>query len=340
MKQDDKASVIKDDRDKSISLAAKGNFKNYYAIRRDVRQAERQKGGNIGVSDKRVEAITKWINGHRMVEGITCRRIERYLDIGCNTGQCTFELAQYLKDQPKHIIAVDIDEELVTQATLNSESYGYQQNLQNSSSRLLGSGRVGYSIDQPRKRLRLEEPAEAYVATILACDWTYMTGSNEVMTKLSTQNNQGYDLITALSITKWIHLAHADAGIRAFFARICHSLKPGGLFILEPQPFKSYKGLHKITKPDSKERQNIAQMKIFPDDFPWILTVEFGLIGPFFIRSRGQEGFIRDIQAYLQPERVDPTSLLHRDEFLQLRKDDIPSLDNAPWVQRDRQQCV
>ncbi|PWN33981.1 uncharacterized protein FA14DRAFT_156657 [Meira miltonrushii] len=288
--QSGKGSAIKDETEKSTAQAANGNFKNYYAIRRDVQQTDRHKGDGVGASDKRVEAITQWINGHRMLEGITCRHIERYLDIGCNTGQCTFGLAQYLKDQPKQIIAVDIDEELVKQATINAESYGYQQNLQSSARRILGSGRVGYSTDQPRKRLRLEEPAEVYISTILACDWTYMTGTDEVKTNLDKQNYQGYDLITALSVTKWVQLAHADAGIRVFLARICSSLKPGGLFILEPQPFKSYKGLHKITKPESRERQNIAQMKIFPVDFQWILTVEFGLIGPFFIRSRARNG--------------------------------------------------
>lgn len=325
-------SALADKKDHPIVQATNGNFKNYYAIRRDVLQNTSQKGTGIGISDRRVQAITTWINAHKMVGGTTCRKIERYLDIGCNTGQCTFELAQHLKEQPKHIIAVDLDEDLVRRADVIAESYGYQQSHNVSAGRLLGSGRVGYSKWQPRKRLRLEEPAEACVATIFACDWTYMTCiEEEVQSKLQVQNHQGYDLITALSITKWVQLAHADAGIRAFFARICNSLKPGGLFILEPQPFKSYKGLHKITKPESKERQNIAQMKVYPDDFPCLLTVELGLIGPFFIRHRGQDGFMRDIQAYLQPETADSACLLYRDNILKKGGEEIP------WVQRDRQ---
>jgi 7SK snRNA methylphosphate capping enzyme len=332
--------IGKKNKDRPTPLASNGNFKNYYAIRRDVRQEDRQKNDDKRASDKRVEAITTWINSHKMVEGVPFRRIETYLDIGCNTGQCTFELAQYLNDQPKHVIGIDIDEDLVRQARITAKSYGYRNNLQSSANQILGSGRVGYSIDQPRKRLRLEESAEAYVSTILTCDWTYNNGLEEDREKLIKHNSEGYDLITALSVTKWIQLEHADAGIRVFFARICNSLKSGGLFILEPQPFKSYKGLHKITKPSSRERQNIAQMKIFPDDFPWILTIEFGLIGPFFIRCRGQNGFIRDIQAYLQPAKIDSKILLHRKEILRSTKEECYSFDTVPWVQRDRQQCV
>ena len=42
-------------------------------------------------------------------------------------------------------------------------------------------------------------------------------------------------------MTKWIHLNHGDAGLLSFFRKVLASLEPGGLFVLEPQPWESYK---------------------------------------------------------------------------------------------------
>ena len=49
-----------------------------------------------------------------------------------------------------------------------------------------------------------------------------------------------YDVILALSLSKWIHLNWGDEGIQRFFKKVYHHLRPGGRFILEPQPFSSY----------------------------------------------------------------------------------------------------
>ena len=56
-----------------------------------------------------------------------------------------------------------------------------------------------------------------------------------------------FDVILALSLTKWIHLNWGDAGIKRFFKKIFHHLRPGGKFILEPQPFSSYSKKKKLT---------------------------------------------------------------------------------------------
>lgn len=56
-----------------------------------------------------------------------------------------------------------------------------------------------------------------------------------------------YDVILALSLSKWIHLNWGDDGIKRFFKKVYHHLRPGGKFILEPQPFKCYSKKKKIT---------------------------------------------------------------------------------------------
>ena len=56
-----------------------------------------------------------------------------------------------------------------------------------------------------------------------------------------------YDVILGLSLTKWIHLNWGDEGIKRFFRKVYLHLRPGGKFIVEPQPFASYTKKKKVT---------------------------------------------------------------------------------------------
>ena len=50
-----------------------------------------------------------------------------------------------------------------------------------------------------------------------------------------------FDVVTCLSTSKWVHLNFGDSGLKRLFARAHACLRPGGRFILEPQPWTSYR---------------------------------------------------------------------------------------------------
>ncbi|KAM9728509.1 7SK snRNA methylphosphate capping enzyme isoform 1-T2 [Menidia menidia] len=84
---------------------------------------------------------------------------------------------------------------------------------------------------------------------------------------------QEYDVILCLSVTKWVHLNWGDSGLKRLFKRVYRHLRPGGMFILEPQPWESYVRRKKLT--DNIYR-NYHSIRLKPDQFSSYLTSELG----------------------------------------------------------------
>ena len=59
--------------------------------------------------------------------------------------------------------------------------------------------------------------------------------------ELSHHLHGGCDVLTCLSVSKWIHFHHGDEGMRHLFHQFWKVLRETGLLIFEPQPIRSYR---------------------------------------------------------------------------------------------------
>jgi len=73
-----------------------------------------------------------------------------------------------------------------------------------------------------------------------------------------------YDTILCLSTSKWIHLNYGDVGIKLLFHNVYKQLKTGGMFIFEPQGWKSYKKRKNLT---DTIRKNFSEINLKPEHF-------------------------------------------------------------------------
>ncbi|XP_052316673.1 7SK snRNA methylphosphate capping enzyme-like [Oncorhynchus keta] len=83
----------------------------------------------------------------------------------------------------------------------------------------------------------------------------------------------GYDVILCLGVTKWVQLHGGDGGVVRMFRQIYTHLRPGGILLLEPQPWSSYCRSKNITETTYR---NYCDIRLRPDNFCCYLTSTVG----------------------------------------------------------------
>ena len=188
------------------------------------------------------------------IEKISFRAFVKHskiLDIGCNTGQVTATLAS-LSD--RRVIGVDIDEELILAAYAN---HGCKHpNVYFDCANFLS---VGLDVNGKIAEIGAQGSALSRGSNIPFCNYEWRADS--------------FDMIVAFSVTKWIHFQYGDIGIKRFFANIMLKLRPGGIFVLEAQPWKSYKKKKDLT---TDIAQTVANIKLHPGKFKEYCVGELG----------------------------------------------------------------
>lgn len=82
-----------------------------------------------------------------------------------------------------------------------------------------------------------------------------------------------YDVILCLGVAKWVQLQRGDEGVARLFRRAYQSLSPGGLFLLETQPWTSY--CHSKRSSETTFR-NFKALRLRPEKFTSFLTETIG----------------------------------------------------------------
>ncbi|KAI0368060.1 Bin3-domain-containing protein [Pilatotrama ljubarskyi] len=277
---------------KTVGVPVHGNYHGYYNKRPSVR-------------DPRLALLPSSLFDGR-----------RVLDVGCNEGWVTCEIAQRLGAQK--VVGVDIDDTLVRAAWKHRRSIWSQQSPPD-----MRPVQDNDPLKGSRKRRRVSPPPEEHaegqgVPDYFPASCEHMFGPlpipaassqagaldafphNVVFRTADWVNNEipedteGYHIILAFSVSKWIHLNGGDEGLVKFFRRVHRVLKPGGTFVLEPQEWETYA---KAKRMDPKLKEHANNLKLRPDDFERVLQ-DIGFGPAKHLGSAGEGGFRRPVDLY------------------------------------------
>uniref|UniRef100_A0A672KS29 RNA methyltransferase n=1 Tax=Sinocyclocheilus grahami TaxID=75366 RepID=A0A672KS29_SINGR len=237
-------------------------------------------------------------------------RGKKVLDVGCNTGHVTLAIARHWG--PERVLGVDIDGALVHVARQNlryflSELHGLDESGRmwaGEGSEVKAGGQMGlaplmglqlglcgqalhrFPVSFTRCRGPIATvPIMPHVPGLFPCNVYFLKGdyvpdSDEAVMSQSAE----YDVILCLSLTKWVHLNYGDAGIQRLFHRIYRHLLPGGVLILEPQPWSCYSRRKRLTEVTYR---NYRSIRLKPDQFSSFLTAEVGFSSYELIGTKG-----------------------------------------------------
>ena len=219
-----------------------GNYDRYYGYRANGVE------GSEESADPRLKMFSnEWF------EGKCC------LDVGCNVGSLTMSIARLFS--PKLILGVDIDHGLIKRAQ-----------------RSLRKSRSSEEIKSPKENKTTSTAHEKEKKQKENCSVfphnTQFRCANFVAADDCDDRNKGtYDTVLCLSVSKWIHLNWGDEGIRRLFRKIYDLLAPGGIFLFEPQPWKSYRKKYNLTE---RTKANFRSIALRPSSFDEFLTKNIG----------------------------------------------------------------
>ncbi|XKL63669.1 hypothetical protein PGB90_006033 [Kerria lacca] len=266
-----------------------GNYQRYYGYRNAFN----------GV-DLRVEILEK----HRdFFEN------KDILDIGCNVGHISFIIARSFA--AKSVSGIDIDRYLIDIAKRNVQYYvNYPSpysiespNTLDSSNRKVDLKYKCYPVSMPILYGPIyddefkNESRGTFPNNVRFVHGNYVLESESMLQAEQPQ----FDTILCLSVTKWIHLNWGDKGLKLAFKRMFAQLKPGGILILEPQSWDSYKKKKSLTETIWRNYQNI---QLFPHHFDrYLLSSEVGFsrCQTLAVVNHQYKGFRRAIKVFKKP---------------------------------------
>ncbi|XP_050373934.1 probable RNA methyltransferase At5g51130 [Argentina anserina] len=232
-----------------------GNYRAYYGYRI----------GQDTEEDPRLKVFKKeWFQG------------KDCLDIGCNAGIMTIQIAKNFCC--RSILGVDIDPDRVQDAYWHLQKLMIMKKAKKTrgdSSKLeVGESANGSdcSIEGSASEVTKDgSPRNCPSEEINLSDIVSFRKEDFVNSRDSP--NKQYDTILCLSVTKWIHLNWGDSGLLTLFTKIWKLLRPGGILVLEPQPWKSYDKNRRVSETTKTNYHNLI---FYPEMFQDILLDKIG----------------------------------------------------------------
>ncbi len=198
---------------------------------------------------------------------------KEYLDVGTNTGKCAWEIYQAFK--PRRMVGVDIDAALIATA---------QEKLAWASRR-----------DGIAHEATVAFQCEDFVGRELK------GATQETTEQDKKEKEERYDVITCLSVTKHIHLQGGDVALRRLLRNIYALLRPGGRFILEPQPWRTYRK-RKHASPESLANYLTLQLRPPFKDLLLSDEVGFASVHDLGVPPEAPPGFQRPLFCFTKKE--------------------------------------
>ncbi|KAJ0261809.1 hypothetical protein HA466_0048560 [Hirschfeldia incana] len=243
---------------KSQEFCPFGNYRNYYGYRISNDMDE----------DPRLKVLKKeWFQD------------KDCLDIGCNSGVMTIHIAK--KFGCSSILGVDIDSSLIEVARWRLRNF-----VRTHSSTKTDEKKTGADGET---KIGSEETKDLFQVVTFQKE-------NFVQTRNLDENR--YDTILCLSVTKWVHLNWGDDGLITLFSKIWRLLNPGGIFVVEPQPWKSYEKNRRVSETTAMNYRNIV---LRPEHFQNILLDKIGFRTVEDLTSSlsgASKGFDRQVLAF------------------------------------------
>lgn len=242
--------------------------------------------------------IDRWIDPRMQVFEKSWFEGKSIIDIGSNDGTLTILIA--CNFSPLSITGVELDHRLINRAVENSVYIEKirKQLIENKEQIEALSEFQNFPISF-KQYLKLPNHIQSLQPLIALKDHLQSSGnfpSNISFKNANILNTElAGDVFLCLSTIKWIHLNWGDSGVKDLFHSVYRNLPNEGLFIFEPQDWKSYKKA-KIKSPTLS--RNFSQIVFKPEEFSGYLE-NLGFVCVKILTPYGQkENFNREIFVY------------------------------------------
>ncbi|XP_051919799.1 7SK snRNA methylphosphate capping enzyme-like [Hippocampus zosterae] len=239
---------------------------------------------------------------------------KKVLDVGCGAGHLTLTVARAFN--PTHILGVELDGRLVRAARQNIRHFLSHDLVEEERKRRcsLMSCSSPSRGDVEKEEQKLEEPKEDEAVRLMAFPLSLRVSrgplaapplllaapppsrrfpnnisfiQGDYVSEQEAWPGRGqYDVIMCLCMTKWVQLQAGDEGVARLFRRAYQSLSPGGLFILEPHPWRRYGRSKKVSATTSYHYRNL---QVRPENFTSYLMDTVGFCSYRLLTNTGEK---------------------------------------------------